>query len=66
MLDAVAITLLIGYSRLYMGDHFLTDVLAGYAFGLAWAGLVYTTLENYFGRYTRSRAAAVSSPLLRL
>jgi undecaprenyl-diphosphatase len=43
--DAAMVMLLVGLSRLYMGAHYPTDVLAGYAFGLAWGALVYTGLE---------------------
>lgn len=42
---AVAIIVFIGFSRLFIGDHWLTDVLAGLALGIAWAGLVYTAVE---------------------
>jgi len=42
---AVLIILFIGFSRIFIGDHYLTDVLAGYGLGIAWAGLVYTSIE---------------------
>jgi undecaprenyl-diphosphatase len=42
---AVLIVLYIGFSRVFVGDHFPVDVLAGYAIGFVWAGLVYTTVE---------------------
>ena len=34
-----------GLSSLLFGTHFLTDVIAGYGLGLAWAGIVYTLVE---------------------
>ncbi|HSD84241.1 MAG TPA: phosphatase PAP2 family protein, partial [Anaerolineae bacterium] len=45
VVTAVSIILYIGFSRIFVGDHYLTDVLAGYALGLAWFGLVFTTIE---------------------
>lgn len=64
VLDAVLIASLIGYSRLYMGAHYPTDVLAGYAFGLAWGALVYTSLELYFRHRANSASASNRRPKL--
>jgi membrane-associated phospholipid phosphatase len=45
VLAAAAAIALVGFSRLYLGAHYLSDVLAGISFGFAWAMLsllVYT------------------------
>ncbi|CAN5176433.1 hypothetical protein BH18ACT12_BH18ACT12_09870 [soil metagenome] len=38
-LGALVAILLVGFSRLYLGAHYLSDLLAGMSFGLAWAML---------------------------
>ncbi|HEX9117982.1 MAG TPA: phosphatase PAP2 family protein, partial [Anaerolineae bacterium] len=37
--------LYISVSRLFQGVHYPTDLLSGFALGLAWSGLIYTPLE---------------------
>jgi undecaprenyl-diphosphatase len=45
-LAALLTMVYIGYSRLFTDGHYLSDVLAGYALGIAWAGLIYTLIER--------------------
>jgi membrane-associated phospholipid phosphatase len=47
----------IGFSRLYLGVHFLSDVVAGFAAGSAWLAFLYLALEarsRYTSRYRAS------------
>jgi membrane-associated phospholipid phosphatase len=46
VIAAILTMLYIGFSRLFLGGHYLTDLLAGYSLGIAWAGLVYTLIER--------------------
>lgn len=54
---AVLITLYVGFSRLFVGDHYPSDILAGYALGIAWGGLVYTVVEQIALNYRQRRKA---------
>ena len=45
-LAALLLVLFVGFSRAFENGHYLSDVLAGYAVGIAWGGLVYTLLEG--------------------
>lgn len=49
--SAVLIAILVGLSRLYLGVHWLTDVLGGFALGAVWLSIVITA----FGTGTRLR-----------
>lgn len=59
---AIAGVLLVGlyvlFSRAFLGDHFLTDLVAGCAVGIAWSGLAHTVVERIFRK--RTRVAATS------
>jgi undecaprenyl-diphosphatase len=54
---AVALTMVVGLSRVYLGVHYPTDVLAGWLIGLGWALFCWLAIEtrNRFLRRSRSR-----------
>lgn len=54
--SALVVALYVGFSRIFVGHHFLTDLVAGYAMGIAWSGLAYTLIELIFRNTGRARA----------
>ena len=47
---AVLVTLMVGLSRIYLGVHWPSDVLAGWCAGFAWAMLCWLVARNFFHR----------------
>ncbi|MBA3870043.1 MAG: phosphatase PAP2 family protein [Anaerolineae bacterium] len=56
---ALLIILYIGWARLFIGDHYPSDVLAGYGLGTAWGAFVYTTVE-WISRRRKQHKAMIS------
>jgi undecaprenyl-diphosphatase len=54
---SLLLTFLIGVSRMYLGVHYLTDVVAGWTVGMGWA-LAWRWIEDHWVRF-RERAVDV-------
>jgi undecaprenyl-diphosphatase len=53
---SIGISLLVlfeGFSRIFHGNHYLTDVLAAYSLGIVWLVLVCTVMEGILMRSGR-------------
>jgi undecaprenyl-diphosphatase len=56
VLVALLVTILVGLSRIYLGVHYPTDVLAGWSIGLIWA------LTCWLVAYFLQKRGAIEQP----
>lgn len=60
---AVFLTVIVGVSRVYLGVHYPTDVLAGWIAGLAWALLCWVA-ARWLQRHHRVETASTPQPMV--
>jgi membrane-associated phospholipid phosphatase len=53
---AIVMIVLVGYSRIYLGVHYLSDVVAGYTLGVLWLAVCFTGLQMVNRRAELRRA----------
>jgi undecaprenyl-diphosphatase len=62
ILGGVLLVAWIGFSRLYLGSHYPTDVIAGVCLGLSWGLLTISALETYWSTRRHSWGPTSSKP----
>jgi membrane-associated phospholipid phosphatase len=55
IMAAIMLVVLVGFSRIYLGVHYLSDVLAAVAEGVAWLALCLTAVHLVRQRRTAQR-----------
>ena len=61
LLAAVAIVMLVAFSRVYLGAHYVTDVVAGFVEGVAWLACCMVAWSTYRWRSLRHAARAAAA-----
>lgn len=64
LVGGALVSLYVLFSRAYLGGHYVTDLVAGYAVGIAWSGLAHTVVEWIC--HKRKRVAPTQRPGLAL
>jgi undecaprenyl-diphosphatase len=58
----IILMMLIGFSRLYLGVHYLSDVVGGFSVGLIWLGIGIGVQKMWLRRNQTASSALVSHP----